>query len=262
MRRLCLSLLLVLLLVLPVRSPAVTVLTLDVTQAAAMIKEFEQQIRMYREMIEQTKQQFQQIKNQMEQIRHAATTVQHGATNLLTLDLNNMADLLALYEQLNRKLQVMDGLSFQSAQAWQQAQGLYPQMQGALSGQAQRDLKRKWAAAERSTARVALETQAIAEQNQRYDQEWQEALQRAVQAQGALQIEQAQAQMLGLQGSQLEQIKTQLATHARHTSERTMREASETELEVAAAERATEAYNLSGFTPAGRLPTMPRTGKE
>ena len=74
-----------------------------------MVKQFEQQINMYREMILQSKQQVDQIYNQIRQIQHAATTVQHGATNLLTLDLNTWHDLLALSDQLERKLQVIDG---------------------------------------------------------------------------------------------------------------------------------------------------------
>ena len=217
---------------------------------------------MFREMIEQSQNQVRQIYNQIEQIRHAATTVQHGATNLLTLDLNNMADLLALSDQLERKLQVMDGIGYQSDQAWQQARGLYPQITGVLNGKQQRDLKRQWAAAERATAKTALETQAIAESQRQYAQEWQEALSAAVQARGAHQIAQAQAQMMGLQGSQLQQIQQHLATAGHEQTLKTLRDASDTEMEVAAAERATEPYNLTGFTPAGRLLPMPRTGKE
>ena len=173
-----------------------------------------------------------------------------------------MADLLTLSDQLERKLQVIEGIGFQSDQAWQQAQGLYPQIRGVLTGKQQRDLKRQWAAAERSTARVALETQAIAASQRQYAQEWQEAMAAAVQARGAHQIAQAQAQMMGIQGSQLQQMQQHMATEARHATERTLREASETEMEIAAVERATEPYNLSGFTPAGHFLPMPKTGKE
>jgi type IV secretion system protein TrbJ len=236
-----------------------------VIDAAAIVRlemELRQQLNMYRELIEHTKHQIQQIQNQIQQIQHAYTTVQHGAQNLLTLDLNNMADLLTLSDQLERKFQYAEYLGYTSQRAWEQAQGLYPQIKGVLNGPQQRALRRQWAAAERSTAHVALETQAIAAEQHRYAQEWQEALQRAVQAKGALQIEQAQAQMLGIQGSQLQQIQQQLATQARHTTEQTLRDASQTELELAAAEAATGAYNVSDYTPAGRLLAMPRTGKE
>ena len=250
------------LLLLPVLSLAATIPVIDTAQLAQMVQQMQHQINMYREMILQSKQQVEQIYNQIQQIQHAATTVQHGATNLLTLDLDSWQDLLALSDQLDAKLQYAESLGFQSGQTWQQARQLYPQIQGVLNGKQQRDLKRQWAAAERQTAHVALETQAIAESQRQYRQEWHEAMAAAVQARGAHQIAQAQAQMLGLQGSQLQAIQQELATQGRHATERTLREASETEMEVTAAEAATQPYNLSGYTPAGRVLRVPRTGKE
>ena len=256
MRRLGVSLFL---LVLPVLSRAATIPVIDTATLAQMAQQAQQQINMFREMIEQTKQQVMQIYNQIQQIEHAARTVEHGAQNLLTLDLDSWQALLALSDQLDQKLAYAESLGFQSGQTWQQAQQLYPQITGVLNGKQQRDLKRQWAAAERQTAHVALETQAIAESQRQYRQEWQEAMAAAVQARGAHQIAQAQAQMMGIQGNQLQQIQQHLATEARHTTERTLREASETELEVNAAERATEAYNLSGYSAAdGSCPCRKR----
>lgn len=235
---------------------------IDTAALVESVKQFEQQLSMYREMIEHTRQQAQHLQQQIQQIHHAYTTVQQGARNLLTLDVTNLADLLTLSDQLARKLDHAESLGYQSAQVWEQARGLYPQIQQAMNGQAQRDLRRQWAAAQRSSARVALETQAIAAEQRRYAEEWQEALQWAAQARGALQIEQAQAQMLGIQGSQLQQIQQHLATQARHATEQTLEKASQTELEMAVAETVTTPYNVQGFTPAGRLLAMPRTGEE
>ena len=205
-RRLRLSLVLVLLPTLCLAQFAV----IDTAQLASMAQQFQQQINMYREMIEQSKRQVEQIHNQMRQIQHAATTVQHGAQNLLTLDVNSLAALLTLSQQLDAKLQYVEYVGFESQRVWGQAQQVYPQIQGAIDGKRQRDLQRQWAKTERATARAALETQAIVESQRQYSQEWQHALQAAVQAKGALQVEQAQAQMLGIQGSQLQQIQQHL----------------------------------------------------
>jgi P-type conjugative transfer protein TrbJ len=235
-----------LLLTLPARSQAYVLIVEDPALIAKHALEYAEQIRQYNEQIAQTK-------NQMEQIRQQAI-------NLMSLRLNKAQDLLYLQRQLERNLAQARWISYNANRASSQAAGLYPKITGVSDAAQRRSLERQWAAAQRDSAEVAIATQAIEERQARYQQEWATVLDQAAAAQGNLQIEQANAQGLGLLGGQLQSIEQQLATQARERSQQAMEGASRTEMEQQALEHTTGSMDTT-YTPQGQRLRL-STGQE
>ena len=97
-----------------------------------------------------------------------------------------------------------------------QAQGLYPRIQGVLTAEQQRTLILQWAAMRRNAAQVAISTQAIRDAQSRYQQQWADLLGAGARRQKAhVQVQQVTMQAQGVIGHQLLAIEQQLATQAR-----------------------------------------------
>lgn len=231
----------------PQRSQAYVLIVEDPVLIGKQALEYAAQLKQYAEQIAQTK-------NQMEQIRQQAI-------NLMSLRLNNAQDLLNLQQQLESKLNQARWISYNANRAVSQAAGLYPKIAGLPDAAQRRSLERQWAAAERDSAEVAIATQAIEERQARYQQEWATVLNQAAAAQGNLQIQQANAQGLGLLGGQLQSIEQQLATQARERSQQTMKGATQTEMEQRALEQITQGYERP-YTAEGEIRKMPSLRKE
>lgn len=229
---------------------------------AQQLIQLKQQVLEYVKVVEQITNQMTQIENQVRQIEHAYTTVQHGVTNLARLDLNNVTDLRNLYGQLQGKISQAEYVGYQVNQSWEQARNLYPNTIRVLSAEQQRILNLHMADVKRDAARVAIQTESIQRTQERYQQRWEQVLNAAHLAQGNLQIQQAQAQALGLMGSQLSDLRQQLATQARQQSLQAMEETSKTYLEQTAIAHTTGELTVAGYKSAGKLLPMPRTGRE
>lgn len=217
------------------------------------------QIKAYAAMIKQLQNEAAQIQNQIQQIQHAATTVQHGAQNLVQLKVSNLQDVLGLMDQLEGKLAQAQAIHNTVGQSVSDVQRLYPRMVGQVDAGQQRTLALQWAAAQRDAATVAVRTQAMQDTQKAYRREWNEVLTAAKAAKGNLEIEQANAEALGLVGTQLAGIEAQLATAARQQSQRDLREASMMEAEATAAVANGRAVNPDLYTPDGHALAMPQT---
>jgi P-type conjugative transfer protein TrbJ len=214
---------------------------IDVDNIAQSVLEYKKQIEQYAQQIEQTQRQI--------------DLVFQGQKNLATLKLNNVQGLRSLYQQLDAKLSQAQGLGYQADQVWQQAQALYPKMTGTRTAAQQRQLERTWAAAQRNAASIALQTQALQRSQQVYEAQWSEVLAKAAAAEGNLQIQQAAVQGQGLLGGKLMAIEQQLATQARETSQRNLREATRSEMEQNALEVTGQAVDTT-YTPQGTPLTL------
>jgi conjugal transfer/entry exclusion protein len=226
------------------------------TQAMIQV---ENQIRAYAAMLKQLQNESVQLQQQIQQIQHAATTVQHGAQNLVQLKFSNLQDLLGLMDQLEGKYSQARAIRNTVAQSASDIQRLYPQAMQQLDAAKQRELALSWAATQRDVAGVAVRAQAMQETQQRYRQEWQQLLMAAQASKGNLEIEQAQMQALGQMGMQLAGIEQQLATNNRQLSQRELREATQMELDAAAALSSGREVDWSHYTPQGQAFAMPQT---
>jgi type IV secretion system protein TrbJ len=218
---------------------------IDVDAIAQSVLEYKKQIEQYAQQIEQTQRQI--------------DLVFQGAKNLTSLNLNNVQGLRGLYQQLDAKLSQARGIGYQADRVWQQAQDLYPQMTGTRTAAQQRQFERTWAAAQRNAASIALQTQALQRSQQAYDARWSEVLTKAAGAEGNLQIQQAAVQGQGLLGGQLMAIEQQLATQARETSQRNLREAARSEMEQNALDVTGQAIDTT-YAPQGTPLTLSTGG--
>jgi P-type conjugative transfer protein TrbJ len=200
---------------------------------AQAILQLRQQIAQYAQIIKQVENEARMIKNQIDQIQHAATTVEHGARNLLKLDFSNAQAVLGLMDQFNGKLAQIEGIEYTLSGAVASARRLYPQVATPMAAADKRALDLQWSGTQREAARVAVETQAILEQQRQTRQQWRDLYEAARTAEGSLQVQQALFQAQALQGAQLGQIEQQLATAGRLQAEKTLKEAAETEIEQA-----------------------------
>lgn len=255
----CVLGLLVVLLALPCVSQAQWAV-IDTSAIAQLLTQYKAQLMQYAEQMKQTQQNMAQIENQLRQIQYAYTTVQHGATNLQHLNLNRAQDLLRLGNELQRKLAEAEYIGYQAQHAWTQARTLYPNIQKVLKAEDKRWLERDWAKAQRDAARIGVMTQAMSEEQKRYQNYWADVINKAAAAQGNLQIQQAGVQAQGLLGGQLMSIEQQLATAARQQSQRDLQEASRTEMEQNAQEAVAKPLDTA-YTPQGQALTL-STGKE
>jgi P-type conjugative transfer protein TrbJ len=188
------------------------------------------QIKEYGAMLQQLQNEANMIQNQIQQIRHAATTVQHGVTNLTRLDFSNIRSLQGLIDTLNGKLAAADMIGYSLEHAWQQAESVYGKVSAPLDAAQQRQLWLRWTQAQRSNAQVAIQAQAIQEQQRDLHDRWEAVLAKARSAEGNLQIGQANAAALGIVGAQLQGIELQMATANRLQAQREMRDAAQIEM--------------------------------
>jgi P-type conjugative transfer protein TrbJ len=212
------------------------------------------------QLIVQIKKQIEQYYEQLKQTQQLAAQTWQGGQNLLKFDVNNVQDLLNLYRTLDTQLGSAQRIGYQAGRAWQDAQAIYPRIQGVPSAAQQAALERDWAAAQRDSARVAVVTEAIQGSQQRVQQEWTDLLNRGAATQGNLQIQQANLQGLGLVGHQLATVEQLLATQAREDSQRSLREASQREMETSAREASSPGLD-TGYAPQGKALGL-TTGKE
>jgi conjugal transfer/entry exclusion protein len=225
------------------------------------IQEQWNQLKALYESVQQTANQIKQIENQARQIEGMYTQIEQGAKNLVRLDVSNATDLFNLLQQLENKLHQAEYIGYQAQSAVTQARTLYPRIQGVLTAEQQRLLNLHWATMRRNSAEVSVSVQAVREAQGRTQAQWTTILRQAQQAQGNLQIQQAQMQAQGVIGHQLLAIEQQLATQARERSEQALESASRVELEQHLVDKALQP--LEGrYEPAGRLLPMPRTGRE
>ena len=213
------------LLSLSVVSRAATIPVIDVSAIAQLVTAYRTQVMQFAEQMQQTR-------NQVTQIQHEIEMISQGAQNLLTLDMNKAADLLRLTDLLQNKLNQAQALSYSAQRVVTQAQELYPQIQGVLDPAQQRALYLQWTMAQRDSARIALSTQAITTSTATYQRQWTDILNAARAAQGNMQIQQAQAQGLGVMGTQLQAIEQQLATQGRLQTQLVLEQAVRTETTV------------------------------
>ena len=101
------------------------------------------------------------------------TQIDQGIRNLARLDVDNIADLYGLMNQLESKLAQAEYIGYQAQHAVTQAQGLYP---AGLWGHAcGRSSARSTCSGRRcgaTAAQVAISTQAIRDAQARYQQQW------------------------------------------------------------------------------------------
>jgi hypothetical protein len=232
----------------------------DASAIQQLLLQYRTQLTQYTTQLQQYKNQVDQLKNQLEQVYYAYMTVQQGITNLKQLNLNRAEDLLRLGNELQRKLSEAEYIGYTAQRAWNQAQNVYPQIQRVLSAPQQRQLQRQYAAVQRDAARVGILTQAMSQDQQAYQNYWADLMAKAQAAQGNLEIQQVQAQGQGLLGSQLLAIQQQLATQAREQSQRSLKEAGETELEQNALEATGKTLDTT-YAPQGKSLSL-TTGKD
>jgi P-type conjugative transfer protein TrbJ len=212
------------------------------------------------QLIIQIKKQIEQYYEQLRQTQQLAAHTWQGGQNLLKFDLNNVQDLLTLYRTLDSQLGSAQRIGYQAGRAWQDAQAIYPRIQGVPSAAEQSALERDWAAAQRDAARVAVVTEAIQGGQQRVQQAWTTLLTQGAATQGNLQIQQANLQGMGLVGQQLATVEHLLATQAREDSQRSLRDASQREMETSAREAASPGLDTD-YTPQGKTLSL-TTGKD
>lgn len=211
-----------------------------------------QMLTTYRTQLDQLLQEKQQLETQLSSLERLKTQVTQGATNLQSLKVTNLQDVVTLMGRLEGQLAEAQAISYKVAQARQQAEDLYAKAQGRPTAAQQREIQRRWAAAQRDSAALAVKAQAIQEQQAGLRQQWANVEARAAAAQGNLEIQQAQAQGQALLGTQLEVITQQLATQGRMRSQQEMQAATEAEaallrLEEAAGELDTSARDAGEF---------------
>ena len=146
-----------------------------------------------------------------------------------------------------------ESLGYQSAQAWQQAKELYPQMQGVLSGK--QTARPSSAAGLLPSAHTAPKPpwkhRRLRSPQRQYTQEWHEAMAAATQARGAIKSSRRRPRCWAFRGASSSRFSSTSRRPAREQTQHTLRDASETEMELAAAERATEATPSAGIRPPG-----------
>jgi P-type conjugative transfer protein TrbJ len=247
-------------LALPGRSWGSGIPVVDAALNALGLQQFAQQMRDYAVMLKQLENEAQQLRNQMQQILYAYTSVQQGVTNLARLDLNNAAQVMGLFDQLQAKIAQANAIGYTVQGAIDGAQRLYPQVSAMLDQDKQRVLQLQWAAAQRDSAKIALQTQAIRDSQAVYQRKWAEVLAAAAAAQGNLQIEQANAQALGLLGGQLAAIEQQLATQGREQSQQALKQAATTEMQQRITDQALETLDTTQEMQPGKVQQL-QTGR-
>jgi len=213
------------------------------------------------EAVEQTKRQIDMVRNQLLQLEHLRVQVEQGITNLKRFDINKPQDLLNLTNVLQSKLAEAQYLGYEAKRASTQVQTLYPKIAGILDAGQQRTLYLQWAEAKRDTARVAIQTQAIADSQAKYQQQWANLVASARAAEGNLQIQQTAVQAQAVVGNQLLSIEQHLATQAREQSQKSLEEATRIVLEQNAIQHVTSTMDTT-YTAQGKILAMPRTGRE
>ena len=243
---------LVLLLVLPTLGQAASLPVIDIGAITQAITQYRTMLQQYVEQLKQTQQGIDQIKNQMQQSQYAYDQVQQGIKNLQHLDINNAGSLWSLGQQLQDKLRQADLITYDASRAYGQAQQFYGKVSGMVSGPQLRQMQRQWAGVQREAGQVGVAVEAIRQQQADLMVRQRDLLNKAASAKGNLDIQQAQAQLQGLQSQQLHSIENQLATMGRAQAVQTLEEAVMKEATAAALEQASGTITISA-QPAGRL---------
>jgi conjugal transfer/entry exclusion protein len=198
---------------------------IDTSAILQQVLAFKNQLQQYAEQLRQTYQQYQQIVNQVEQIRQATITVEQGVINLRTLNYNDAAGLMSLYNQLSNKLAQAQQIGYASQTAFTQASTIYTQAQGVMSGAALRQLKQRMTGAQREAGLVAVNVEAIQQEQAAMIQKNRDLLLQAAGTTGNLQALQVLAQQQGLSTTQLAAMHEQMATQARLAATKALEDA-------------------------------------
>jgi P-type conjugative transfer protein TrbJ len=221
---------------------------IDVTSIAQMVVQYATQVKQYAEQAQQTY-------NQYAQIKHELVMIEQGIKNLQHFDVNNAAALLSLGQQLQSKLAQARMLGYEANLVVSQAQGIYPRVNGLLTGEQLTTTRRQWAAAQREAATVGLQVQAMQADHAATMARIAALMNASSQTEGNLDSQQALAQGQGLMATQLERIQGHLATQARLQTLHALEEASLTEASSHALEEASGTIDWHG-APAGHLPHL------
>jgi P-type conjugative transfer protein TrbJ len=208
------------------------------------------------EQVQHTANQIKQLENQARQITGMSTQIDQGVRNLARMDFNNISDLYGIMNQLQSKLSQAEYIGYSAQRAVDQAQGLYPRVYGVMHPDQRRQLTLQWATMQRNSAAVAIGTQAIRDAQLRYQQQWADIIAQAQKAEGNVQVQQAAVHAQAIVGNQLLAVEQQLATMARQRSEQAMEEATRTEIEQFAGEKALAPLEGT-YTARGRLVRLP-----
>jgi len=244
-------LVLLLLLLLPVPSRAQWAV-FDANGLLQMLTAYKNQLQQYAEQLRQTQQGYDQIKNQMDQIVQAKTQVEQGFTNLKRLDINNAGSLWSLGQQLTDKFRQAEMISYDAGRAWGQAQSVYAKVSGTMDARSLNQLNRRWALAQREAGQVNVTMQAIRQQETDWLAKNRDLLNRAATAKGNLDVNQAMAQLQGLNNAQLGSIEGQLVTQGRIQALNALEDASMKEATAAYLDQASATITLSA-EPQGKL---------
>jgi chromosome segregation ATPase len=244
--------LVVCLLLVPALTHAAGLPVVDLGAITQMLTQYRTQLQQYLENLKQTQQGIDQIRNQMEQIKYAYDTVQQGITNLQRLNLDFSGPIWQMGRQLTDKLSQAEYISYNAETAFGQAKRSYEQVSRVLSGQELRQMQQRWAGVQREAGQVGVAMEAIRQNQALLLQQNRELMARAVEAKGNLDIQQTQAQMLGVHGMQLLSIENQLATMGRMQAVESLEAATMKEATAAALAQAGATVTLQA-EPAGKL---------
>jgi P-type conjugative transfer protein TrbJ len=154
----------------------------DIQGYAMQVKDFAQQIQAYKAQLDQ-------IQNQIKGLAYMAANAKKLPTSLVS-------ELTSSIRDYNAILQAASGLSYKVNAASAQFQQLYTlpaTMQGNITG-----LSALWTGQVKSAALSAIKTQAITDKLDLQQERLAEALSFSDNAEGAMQVQQASNQMLGL----------------------------------------------------------------
>jgi len=198
------------------------------------------------EAIKQTANDAIMIANQAKQLEHEVQGLIYQAQDLVTNPLHQLEQIAGLWDHYNQVLAQVEGMTFALTQSAAQFEAAYPGTLGTTGDEIQATAASLLTQI-RQESKAAVQSQSVYERLCEQQRLSRLALASAEQAQGNLQVQQANAQLLGIQSEQLAALAQVEAANGRMQATWVMKQTQEEAQGRASQEQWMRGFGAAGF---------------